>query len=282
MLRISDEVRTDSFGLAFFSGEPPRMTVAHRHDDLEFNLSDADVVYLVDGRERFLPAGRLAVFWAASPHQMVSDLGGRRTTWLTVPFPLALGWRLPGAFVERMLTGSTMLASGTGPLDLHEKVAHWLGERGTAAAAATELEVQAFVLRVALAADPTAEPAIDFHRSDGGRPPGSSLLAPAAAAMAAWLSTHAHEDVRAADVARVAHMTPSHAMTVFRRQFGTTIGDYLTQCRIARAQHLLLTTAMPVPEVGVAAGFQSQSQFYARFGERCGVPPAAYRRAAGR
>ena len=36
-----------------------------------------------------------------------------------------------------------------------------------------------------------------------------------------------------------------------------------------------------VPDVGFAAGFRSQSQFYARFRDRCGEPPGADRRRLG-
>ena len=96
--------------------------------------------------------------------------------------------------------------------------------------------------------------------------------------MARWISRHAVDDIRVADVARQVHLAPQHAMTVFRRSLGITMGEYLAQCRVARAQQLLLTRDMPVAEVGSAAGFQSQSQFHARFRERCGESPAAYRR----
>ena len=67
-------------------------------------------------------------------------------------------------------------------------------------------------------------------------------------------------------------------MSVFRGALGVTIGDYLAQCRVAVAQHLLLTTDRSVPDIGFAAGFQSQSQFYDRFARWCDQPPATYRR----
>jgi methylphosphotriester-DNA--protein-cysteine methyltransferase len=40
----------------------------------------------------------------------------------------------------------------------------------------------------------------------------------------------------------------------------------------------LLTTDRAVPDVGFAAGFRSQSQFYDRFTRWCGDSPGAYRR----
>ena len=250
------------------------MTVAHRHDDVEFNLARVDLEYLVDGRPFSIPAGRLAVFWAARPHQLVSATGSQVVTWLTVPLDRVLGWGLSRRFVERMLAGGFTLLDHDSALGLGDRVPGWQAElagdddeRRTAA-----LEIEAFARRVARAG--SADAAANAAASGSG-------IRPQAAAMAAWISEHAHEEVRVAEVARQVHLHPQYAMSVFRDALGITIGEYLTQCRIARAQHLLLATTMPVPEVGYASGFRSQSQFYARFRERCGEPPAAYRRRLG-
>ncbi|GAA1764872.1 helix-turn-helix domain-containing protein [Agromyces humatus] len=276
-----------SFGIACWQGAAGRMTIAHRHDDLEFNLADVDLDYLVDGRPLAIPAGRLAVFWAARPHQLVSDTTGHAVTWLTVPLERFLGWRTQRRFVESMLAGEFVLldvggardadaggANGDGrPLALDERVPGWHSElagdddeRRTAT-----LEIEAFTRRAARAA--SAEP--------GSSAAAASVIRPDAAKMAAWISEHAHEDVRVDDVARQVHLHPQYAMTVFRAALGITMGEYLAQCRVAHAQHLLLTSDLPVSDVGIAAGFRSQSQFYARFRQRCGEPPAAYRRRLG-
>ncbi|MFT2604652.1 helix-turn-helix transcriptional regulator, partial [Escherichia coli] len=62
---------------------------------------------------------------------------------------------------------------------------------------------------------------------------------------------------------------------------GVTIGEYLAQCRIARARELLLTTDEAIPAIAASAGFGSLSQFYARFRDHTGEAPAAYRRRHG-
>jgi len=261
-----------SFGLACWQGAPSAMTVAHRHDDLEFNVSPGALDYLVGGRAVRIPPGTLAVFWAARPHQLVTDVSRSLVTWLTVPLATALGWRLPGGFVGGLLAGGFALVPEGPGLRLADRVALWADEfaSGGEERRAATAEVEGFARRAALAAAgqgegaPTADPGLGIR--------------PDAAAMAAWISEHAGEDVRVADVASHVHLAPQHAMTVFRRALGITIGEYLAQCRVARAQQLLLTTDLPVPEVGHAAGFRSQSQFYARFRDRCGEPPAAYRR----
>lgn len=96
--------------------------------------------------------------------------------------------------------------------------------------------------------------------------------------MAAFISDHYSDDLAVSDVARHVHLNPQYAMTLFRQALGITIGDYLAHCRVAAAQQLLLESDMAVAEVGYAAGFRSQSQFYDRFSRWCAQSPAAYRR----
>ncbi|WP_430645204.1 helix-turn-helix domain-containing protein [Agromyces sp. GXS1127] len=259
-----------SFGLACWHGAPAAMALAHRHDDLEFNASPSVLEYLVDGRSVVIPPGTLAVFWAARPHQLVTDATRSRVSWLTVPLGTAVGWGLGRGFVGGLLGGGIALVAERPGLDLASRVGVWAGELadGGEAARAATAEIEGFARRAAIAAG-ELRPVL-AERGVGIRPD--------AAAMAAWISEHAADDIRVGEVARHVHLAPQHAMTVFRRALGITIGEYLAQCRVARAQHLLLTSELPVPEVGHAAGFRSQSQFYARFRERCGEPPAAYRR----
>lgn len=96
--------------------------------------------------------------------------------------------------------------------------------------------------------------------------------------MAAYIAAHSADAMTVADAARAVHVHLGYAMTVFRRAVGTTIGSYLTQCRVARAQRLLITSPLPAQEIGSSVGFQSISQFYDRFGAACGTTSAAYRR----
>jgi AraC-like DNA-binding protein len=100
--------------------------------------------------------------------------------------------------------------------------------------------------------------------------------------MAQFIASHSSEPITVADVALAVHLHPGYAMTAFRRLVGTTIGSYLTQCRVAHAQRLLITSPLPVQEIGLRAGFQSVSQFYDRFSGACGTTPGAYRRAHAR
>ena len=89
---------------------------------------------------------------------------------------------------------------------------------------------------------------------------------------------HHRSPIAVADIAASVHLTPSHAMTVFRRTAGVTLSDYVTMCRVAEAQRLLLTTSMKVTEIAEDAGFGSLSSFYEHVSAACGMTPREYRR----
>ena len=97
-------------------------------------------------------------------------------------------------------------------------------------------------------------------------------------AMAQFVRDHHRSELRIADVAAAVHLTSSHAMTVFRRTVGVTLGQYVTMCRVAEAQRLLLTTSLRVTEIAEEAGFGSLSSFYEHVSEACGMTPRGYRR----
>ncbi len=263
-----------SFGLACWRGPTRAMTVAHRHDDLEFNHADVDLEYVIDGRSHLIAAGTVAVFWAARPHQLVGGSAPGVETWLTVPLRSALGWRLPTEFMRRMLRGEVAVTPSAPAIRLDELATRWRPELGADGVErrVAEIEIEAFALRVAGVVGGVSAP------RGSGPPTADTAPRTAAVAMAAYVSEHAADDISVAEVAASVHLNPQYAMTVFRRSLGVTIGDYLAQCRVATAQQLLLTTDQPVPDVGFAAGFRSQSQFYERFARWCGQSPGAYRR----
>jgi len=110
---------------------------------------------------------------------------------------------------------------------------------------------------------------------------GSSPAMVHTAAMARFVAQHYAEPIGPADVAAAAvHLHPHYAMTVFRPVVGTTLGRYLSECRVAQAQRLRLGSALPVTEVAIRAGFTSSSRFFAAFSRVCGISPGAYRKRA--
>jgi transcriptional regulator GlxA family with amidase domain len=99
-------------------------------------------------------------------------------------------------------------------------------------------------------------------------------------AIAAWLDERYRDEIDWEELRGVVDLHPRHAMTVFRRICGMTVGQYLAQLRLAHAQRGLLTSDAPVLAIAMDAGFGSLARFYVAFKRAFGRSPAAYRRSA--
>lgn len=257
---------------------PRVMDTMHRHGEVEMNwLVAGGMTYLFGGEFRVLAAGDFALFWGAIPHQLVATEPGTRSYWLTVPLAWVLPWQLPEAFTQ-LLLGGTLVIDGSGAYHARDAVLFpgWEDDLAPTHAGAHEaivlLEVEARIRRLAAVALTS-----------------SSLRAATATVrttelhhverMAQYIATHYTEPLPIDTIAAAVHLHPAYAMQLFRAAFGVTLGEYLTQHRIAHAQRLLVTTEMAVVTIAFAAGFGSLSRFYAAFTAACAQAPRAYRAA---
>lgn len=93
-----------------------------------------------------------------------------------------------------------------------------------------------------------------------------------------YLSMRLAEPVSVEDLARRAHLSPSHFAAEFRRRFGVPPHQYLLRLRIEHAQSLLTTTETPLVEVAGLCGFADAAHLTKAFRRATGTTPAAYRR----
>ena len=96
----------------------------------------------------------------------------------------------------------------------------------------------------------------------------------------AYIEQHFAEKVSVDDLARVAAVSPSYLIRLFKRQLGTTPHDYLLRYRISRAKELLAETTLTSAAIAQQVGFASESNFSYRFTQMVGQGPRAYRQAA--
>ena len=97
----------------------------------------------------------------------------------------------------------------------------------------------------------------------------------AAARVRDYLEAHCAEEVRLADLASIAALSPYHLSRVFQRAYGLAPHAYQIQARISRARALLRAGLSPA-QVAVRTGFADQSHFHRRFKSVVGVTPGAY------
>jgi AraC family transcriptional regulator len=87
--------------------------------------------------------------------------------------------------------------------------------------------------------------------------------------------------VRLADVASSAGLTRMHFAAQFRAATGLRPHEYLLRRRIERAQEMLAGTRMPLVDIALSVGFQTQSHFISVFKRYAGQPPRAWRESRG-
>jgi AraC-like DNA-binding protein len=280
MVKLDSEERSGiEFGLMSQRVVARIRSQPHRHQEVELNfIEQGALTYLFGGRQIALQAGNLAVFWAAIPHRIVSIDDSTILHWLTVPLAFFLQWQAPEPFTRQLLSGNLVVEAR--PANSEIDLAFFERWRGDLAVTSVErrkallLEVEARLRRLALATETYPQP-FEAHPPDEPAEAGFQQ----AKQMARFIAEHYTRLVSVTQVAEAVKLHPNYAMTLFRKYFGVTILDYLTQYRVAHAQRLLLVSDKPVSQIALEAGFGSVSQFYTVFKQACGQPPKQYRAA---
>ena len=250
--------------------KPARMPRPDRHNEVEINLLTAgSLSYLLGGRRTTVEAKRLAIFWAAIPHQIVEFEGDSPYFVVTVPLSDFLRIGLDQSFVSRILHGELLIDSATDETD-QLKFQQWESELKSDNRAddrAARLEVEARMLR--------------FARLISKRPIAKNTAPKLSRAdqLACYIARNYHQPLTSTSVAEANGVHPNYAMNLFRQTFGTTMNHFITEHRISHAQRLLVTSDEAILNVASAAGFQSLSRFNEAFKAACGCSPRDYRKA---
>jgi AraC family transcriptional regulator, transcriptional activator of pobA len=85
------------------------------------------------------------------------------------------------------------------------------------------------------------------------------------------------EPLSLCDVARDLGITPGHLTTVVRRRTGRTVGDWITERRMAEARRLLSTTDLPIADVARRVGVSDPGYFSRQFRRAHGITARQWR-----
>ncbi|MFJ5145341.1 helix-turn-helix domain-containing protein [Curtobacterium sp. NPDC088465] len=255
-------------------GPAPLMASSHRHDDLEINLVlEGRLDYRFGGAPVSVHAGQIALFWGWTPHQLVGDATGTgQFRWVHIPLGEVLAWGLPDHDLGAMLLNRPVVVpTAAAGRDVESMLGSWQRDfADDGAEVIANLEAQALVRRLLR----HHRDALALRAEDGH---GTADAMHRVIDMVRFVVDRFRDPIEVADVAAAAHLHPHYAMTVFRQDVGATILEYLTRCRVAESQRLLATTSLTISEIAHAAGFGSQSSFYAHFTRACGTAPGTYR-----
>ncbi|MBV9230095.1 MAG: helix-turn-helix transcriptional regulator, partial [Chloroflexi bacterium] len=93
-----------------------------------------------------------------------------------------------------------------------------------------------------------------------------------------YILAHLAQPISLEILARQVGYSPYHFAQLFRETTGVTPHQFVLGKRLERAQHLLAQTDVPLSQVTLEVGFQSQSHFTHTFKSHLGVTPRQYRR----
>jgi AraC family transcriptional regulator, transcriptional activator of pobA len=85
------------------------------------------------------------------------------------------------------------------------------------------------------------------------------------------------EPLSPSGVAKSVGMTPGHLTTLVRRRTGGTLGDWITERRMAQARRLLTETDVPISEIARRVGLPDPGYFARVFRRSNGMTPRAWR-----
>jgi AraC-like DNA-binding protein len=94
----------------------------------------------------------------------------------------------------------------------------------------------------------------------------------------ALVDSHLDEPLDLATLASAAGLSRMHFAAQFRAATGRRPHDYLLQRRIERSMSLMGQMSIPLAELALAVGFQSQSHFSTVFKRLTGQTPARWRK----
>lgn len=92
-----------------------------------------------------------------------------------------------------------------------------------------------------------------------------------------WIHDHLHEDITLLDLSQRFHYSASYLSMLFKKEIGTGFQEYLLDCRMQRAKHLLLDPALRISDVAQQVGYTNPKAFSIAFHKACNIPPTEYR-----
>ncbi len=93
---------------------------------------------------------------------------------------------------------------------------------------------------------------------------------------AKYIENNFNLDIKLSDIAARVYMHPNYFLKLFKKYFGVSPTQYLTDTRIDYAKYIMLNTNDSVSEISLKCGFGSQTYFSFVFKKQTGKSPTEY------
>lgn len=90
---------------------------------------------------------------------------------------------------------------------------------------------------------------------------------------------YTNPDLSVAYIAEKVHLHPNYLSSLFKKQHGIGLLEYITNVRIEKSKQLLTSTALTLDEIAVQVGYTGAQPLSRAFKKKEGVPPSIFRSA---
>ena len=85
------------------------------------------------------------------------------------------------------------------------------------------------------------------------------------------------QDLSIGTLAELVYLTPTYLSTVFKKQTGLTIGQYLLEVRVENAKQKMRDPQLKFYQVSEMVGYEDANYFAKIFKKKTGVTPTEYK-----
>ncbi|GAB3657329.1 helix-turn-helix domain-containing protein [Echinicola sediminis] len=274
MINTFDESRNEfkPYGLTCELWSPSIMRKPDRHNEIEINyFPEIGITYLIQGNKVVVPPKKLTVFWGLIPHQIIDFTNDKPYYVCTVPFSLFLEWKLSVPFVDKLLKGDVLFEASKERSKYDEYLfKNWLADINVNEAAEVALlEIHARLRRMSTG---------NFSSEKKEYPSLQSNEISQVERIAIFIAQNYSDPIKVSSIGQAVGLNPDHANSIFKRTFGSTLSEYITEERISHAQRKLVATDKSITDIAFDCGFNSISRFNAAFLKINGCTPREFRK----
>ena len=92
-----------------------------------------------------------------------------------------------------------------------------------------------------------------------------------------YIDDHLDGEIRLAQLAAIAHVSPAYFSTLFKRFNGLSPVEYIVHKRVQRAIELIRSSNASLTTIAMSCGFNNSTNFYKAFRKVTGRTPVSYR-----
>ena len=92
-----------------------------------------------------------------------------------------------------------------------------------------------------------------------------------------YVIDHYNSELSIKEIADFVHLNPEYLTRLFKKEIGTTLKDYIIECRISKAKDLLAHSSLSISMIASDVGYHNFSYFAYLFKKLEQVTPREYR-----